>query len=165
MDTDSDSGITLPRDNPIKDFLHSSNQKFAGFKSGLENFYSVLVIVWDDFIYEPISSLLSSSSGLFTHQSFARDENGCLIKFTHVDGVVIIRHLHQLIRASRELALLDSKRHVLDYGRNREFPPKAFIQNPEGQKVPAKVLEALQAYPPSPMMGAEYMPIDAITWV
>lgn len=52
----SDTPVTLPRDNPVKDFLVSAQEKFQQFEEE-PNFLGVLVIVWDDFIYEPISSL------------------------------------------------------------------------------------------------------------
>jgi hypothetical protein len=55
--------MTLPRDNPVKDFLVSADAKFEHFKETDANFIGVLVIIWDDFIYEPISSLISESAG------------------------------------------------------------------------------------------------------
>ena len=53
---------TLPRDDPVKDFLVSANAKFEHFKKAdAPNFVGVLVIVWDDFIWQdqPISPLIS----------------------------------------------------------------------------------------------------------
>jgi hypothetical protein len=47
------SELTLPRDNPVKDFLMSAESKFAEFKREQPGFVGALVIVWDDFIYEP----------------------------------------------------------------------------------------------------------------
>jgi hypothetical protein len=46
-------GVTLPRDNPMKDFLISSDAKFARFRAQNADFASVLFVVWDDFINEP----------------------------------------------------------------------------------------------------------------
>lgn len=165
LDEEEEENVVLPRDNPVKDFLISSNEKFKAFKNGDTKFYGILVVVWDDYIFEPISALLSPLSGLFTEESFACDDEGDPLTFEYVDGVIIIRHLHQFVRAAAEEPLLDSKLHVLDYGRDGDFPPKAFVSNPNGDKVPEKVLEAFQAYPPSPEMGAEYLPSDMITWV
>lgn len=156
--------VILPRDNPVKDFLISSDDKFLPFKKKEKQFYGVLAIVWDDFIFEPISALISTSSGLFTQRSFACDEDGEPLKFENVSGVVMIRHLHQFVRAAGERPLLDSKRHVLDYGKDGEFPPKAFVPNPYAEDVPQEVLDSFQAYLPSPEMGAEYQPIDVISW-
>ncbi|NJM73101.1 MAG: hypothetical protein HC862_24815 [Scytonema sp. RU_4_4] len=94
----ADGGVTFPRDNPVKDFLISADKKFAPFKQENENFSSILVIVWDDYVYEPISSLTHPFCGLFTPNSFAQDAAGEPLQFPSVDGVIIIRHLHQLIR-------------------------------------------------------------------
>jgi hypothetical protein len=157
-------GVTFPRDNPIKDFLISAEGKFAPFKKENENFSSILVIVWDDFVYEPISSLIHPDCGLFTANSFAQDANGEPLKFPSVDGVVIIRHLHQLLRATRDEPLIFPCRHPLDYGQDEDFPMKAFIANPHGAAVPEVVLRCLQAYPPSLDIGAEYAAQDWIFW-
>ena len=50
--------LVLPRDNPIKDFLISANDKFDSFKKCNADSICVLVIVWNDFIFEPISVIL-----------------------------------------------------------------------------------------------------------
>lgn len=60
--TKSDSGVTMPRDNPVKDYLQSAEAKFEPFRRRDPNFFGILVIVWDDFIYEPISALLQEDS-------------------------------------------------------------------------------------------------------
>ncbi len=73
---EADKGITLPRDNPLKDYLVSANGKFQAFKKERGNFYGILVVVWDDFIYEPISALLHANGGLFTDNSFFKDSDG-----------------------------------------------------------------------------------------
>lgn len=158
-------GVTLPRDNPVKDFLSSSDAKFSAFKSVDPAFRSVLVIVWDDFIYEPISSLLHEQSGIFTPNSFAKDAHGVPLAFTNVDGVILVRHLHQFINASADRPLIDSCCDALEYGRDGEFPPKAFVANPNGKGLPEYVVQCMQAYTPSPEMGAEYIPSDVVWWV
>ncbi|GJQ47847.1 hypothetical protein [Candidatus Kuenenia stuttgartiensis] len=149
---DAEKGITYPRDNPLKDFLISAESKFRPFKEENPEFSGVLVVVWDDFIYEPISALLHEKSGLFTPNSFDPDKN----TFPNVDGVVLIRHLHQLMRAAGD--------RPLDYGRDGEYPPKVFISNPYGNGVSKSLLECLQAYTPSKEMGAEYSTSDLIWW-
>jgi hypothetical protein len=202
---------TLPRDNPIKDFLTSANEKFESFKQQNEDFVGLLIIVWDDFIYEPITALLSPMSGLFTEKSFALDKTGKPIRFENVDGVVLIRHLHQLINATRDEPFIDHCQGPLDYGRDGEFPPKVFIPNPrrtlsraetygedfckflviknydlpdfipsgrvlwkprktsfpklKSTRIGEVLLNALQAHPLSPDMGAEYMPGEYIGWL
>ena len=49
------------------------------------------MIIWDDFINEPISALTNPNSGLLTQNSFYKDST-----FSNVDGVIILRHLHHL---------------------------------------------------------------------
>lgn len=99
---------TFPRDNPVKDFLISAESKFEQFPMCQENnFFGVLVIVWDDFIYEPLSSLLHPSSGLLTENSFYKDAEGKPVNFPSVGAVVVIRQLHQIVRACRDEQLAD----------------------------------------------------------
>jgi len=161
----AEDGITLPRDNPVKDFLISAEEKFKPFKEENPEFSGVLVIVWDDYIYEPISALLHERSGLFTPKSFAVDEEGTPLTFPNVDGVIIIRHLHQLMNATIDTPLIDSCRHPLDYGLDCDFPKKVFISNPNGNGVSNIFVECLQAYTPTHEMGAEYLPSDLIHWI
>ena len=76
----SDKEVTLPRDNPVKDFLLSANLKFESFKKkDNQAFISILVIVWDDFINEPLSALTHPDSGLLTSNSFAKTKESCVI--------------------------------------------------------------------------------------
>lgn len=158
---------TMPRDNPVKDFLISADAKFSPFKQapGERRVVGVLAIVWDDFIYEPLSSLVAPQSGLFTQHSFATGEEGHPLAFSAVDGVVLIRHLHQFIRASQDKPTGDEIRHALDYGFQGGFPPKAYVQNPFGEKVQKEVLEVLQAHPWDTIAGAEYSPTDVVWWI
>jgi len=160
------SHLTLPRDYPVRDFLVSADSKFIEFKKIIPNFYGLLVIVWDDFIYEPISSLLAPQSGLFTPNSWVRDEHDLPMRFPNVDAVIIVRHLHQLMRSSREEPLNDGLQSPLDYGMDGQFPPKACIINPNGSgTIPEHVFRCFQAYTPSHEMGAEYVPQDIIFWI
>lgn len=158
-------GITFPRDNPIKDFLDSSNKKFRGFKETDKKFISILIIVWDDNVYEPVSSLLSPNAGLLTENSFYLKE-GRPEKFENVDGIVLIRHLHQLYRATRDEPFFDQCRYALDYGRDDDFPPKVIIENPHSKvEIPKIVYKVLQLKSYSPLIGAEYNPLDFTFWV
>ena len=163
--TGAEGGITAPRDNPLKDFLVSADAKFAGFRIKDLNFFGVLVVVWDDYVYEPISALIHEASGLFTEKSFTRDAAGQPLKFRNVDAVVIIRHLHQFSRAAGDQPLGDDFELPLDYGHKRQFPFKTYIQNPHGQMPPAEILDCLQAVPQADLVGAEYHPSDLIWWI
>ena len=159
-----DETLTLPRDNPVKDFLISADAKFRPFKEEVKDFIGVLVIVWDDHVYEPISSLLHEASGLFTSKSFHKDGTGRPVTYAHVDGVFLVRHLHQLISATRDEMLIDGCKHPLDYGADGEYPFKVFVQNPNGTAVPVIIQRCLQGLLPSAEMGAEYMPKDLVWW-
>jgi hypothetical protein len=156
--------VTLPRDNPVKDFLVSANDKFAPFKISNPDFVGVLVIVWDDFVVEPISALLSEMSGLFTNNSFHKDAAGLPARFENVDGVVLLRHLHQIYHATRDEPLTDGCRHALDYGQAGVFPFKVLVPNPNGRLVPDSLQRCLQTCAPSETLGSEYVPQDMIFW-
>lgn len=157
--------VTLPRDNPVKDFLISANEKFSEFKKEIDNFYGILVIVWDDHIYEPITSLISEHAGLFTENSFAQDKENNPLTFVHVDAVIIIRHLHIFVEASAERPLIDGKRSAMDYGGYDQFPYKIIVPNPIGKDVPQEIKEAFHAVETSHRLGAEYMPQEYIMWI
>jgi hypothetical protein len=158
--------ITLPRDNPIKDFLASADEKFKPFKSLDPNYYGVLVIVYDDFIVEPISALLSETSGLFTLKSFAANKDGTIRKFENVDCVIITRHLLPIMRGTRDEPMSDFFVHPLDYGERDLFPFKVHIPNPfTGSRVLDSVADCFQTYTLSPELGAEYVPSQHINWL
>jgi hypothetical protein len=159
--------VLLPRDNPVKDFLISADEKFAPFRAVAPGaFYGVLVIVWDDYIQEPLNSLIHPRAGLFTPNSFALGENGQPLAFSNVDGVVLVRHLHQFVRASREEPLGDAWPGVFDYGTREMFPPKAYVPNPSGQALPSFVVDAFEAILWSDLAGAEYSGAsDVIFWI
>lgn len=80
---------TLPRDNPVKDFLISANSKFKQYAVHRPCAFRILTIVWDDAGQEPISALCNSISGLLTENSFYKDKNGRAVTYEFVDGIVI----------------------------------------------------------------------------
>ena len=155
---------TLPRDNPVKDFLILADAKFAAYERYRRDALRLATIVWDDFCNEPIAALLHPAAGLLTPASFYKDGRGSAVAFPHIDGVIIIRHHHQLLHATRCEPLVDGLRHVFDY-HHRAFPPKAFIAAHGGRAVPPDVLAALDATPLSECPGAEYHPSDLVMWV
>jgi hypothetical protein len=112
--------ITLPRDNPIKDFLVDADRKFAPFKAHRPAI-SVLVIVWDDHIYEPISALVHEQCGLLTPRSYFRNQDGAVVEFANIDAVVLVRHLTYFGLAATERPLLE-RLHAFDFGGNRALP-------------------------------------------
>ena len=155
---------TLPRDNPVKDFLVSAEEKFISYEQVRADAYRVLVIIWDDFSNEPISALKASGSGLLTANSFYRDGDGNPVVFSHIDGVLIVRHQHQLIRATRCEPLVDGVASAFAYQHN-DFPPKAYIKCPEGKDLPTDLMRALNATPIEDCIGAEYHPSEIVMWV
>jgi hypothetical protein len=154
--------IIYPRDNPIKDFLISAQAKFNEYVTIYPDDFRLLFIVWDDYIYEPISALQHPSSGLFTSRSFARDEKGQPLTFDLVDGVIILRHLHQFKLALAEQELINDIVHPFQYV-NKPFPC-AFIQNPHGRKVPDILLDEFIATSPDGLPGSEYQVTDIVFW-
>lgn len=158
------NGVTLPRDNPVKDFLISANDKFKEFKKHNSNFYGVLFIIWDDYIYEPISSLVGKPSGIFQEDSFAKDKTGQKLEFPNVDAVFIDRQLSQFRLSAGDKPLLYSKQHAMDYGTKEQFPFKVIIKNPIGKNLPEEIIDCFQVLELSPTLGAEYLPQDMVFW-
>ena len=161
-----DSPLTLPRDNPVKDFLISADAKFAPFKAQ-GPCQSVLVIVWDDYIYEPITSLTGAAAkGLLTPQSFATTGNGTPMTFPNIDAVIVVRHLSYFIRAAREEALLE-RAHAFDFGDETALP-NVLIPVPGGDPIAEFITAGLRAVPfddPRLLTAAEYNPSDLIFWL
>ena len=155
--------VTLPRDNPVKDFLTSSEAKFTVYAKRRPDAFRILTVVWDDYVNEPISALLSPMSGLLTAQSFFKDASRAPVSFSYVDAVVICRYQHQIQRATRTQPLLEGETMPLQYRRDG-FPFKAFVPVPGGRKLPDSLLDVLNAVPLHPMLGAEYMPSELVMW-
>lgn len=157
--------ITFPRDNPIKDFLISADEKFISFKEHYPNYIGILFIVWDDFINEPISALINNPKGLFGSESFAKDKKGEKLKFKNVDFVVISRHRYLLHQMAGELIYDYHVENPLDYGKMDVFPFKVFIQNPNSEAELTKdIIDCFQIFTPSEQLGAEYTPTDIVSW-
>lgn len=163
LDLDT-SDTTLPRDNPVKDFLISGEYKFKQFRND-PTFFSLLFVVWDDYINEPISALLSPGSGLFTENSFARMPDGTREQFPSTDGIVLLRHQHQFREGLANRPPIDERDHFLDYGSIGRFPHNALVLNPDGKTLPRQIIEATQAIEPSSYLGAEYQPLDLVMWI
>jgi len=157
--------VALPRDNPIKDFLRSADSKFAGFRAADPTFRSVLIIVWHDFVNEPLSALLSPSSGLLTPNSFDKLSDGSRRTYPNVDAVVLLRHQPQFIQGMKNQLPLYQRDNFLDYGQPGAFPFNALVPCPDGQPLSEELVMALHAVPPSPMLGAEYVPAETVMWI
>lgn len=157
---------TLPRDNPVKDFLKSANEKFSSFKQySVKPFFSALFIVWDDYIYEPVTALTYPSSGLLTENSFYKDKEGKAVKFPNVDSIILLRHLRNIISATRDEPLIEVS-HALDYTSRHTFPPKVFVPVNNSDNIPEDFINAYELVPLEDVAGfAEYTPSDGIFWV
>jgi hypothetical protein len=161
--TSGADGLTLPRDNPILDFLTDAERKFTGFREDV-NTASLLVIVWDDHIYEPISTLVNQASGLLTENSYARDVGGNARTFPNIDAVIAVRHMNYFIAGAAEHPLMD-RQNAMDFGEDGALPNVLF--GPYERPIPQMVIDRLRAVPhndPMLRMFAEYNPHDIVFW-
>lgn len=154
---------TLPRDNPIKDFLASADEKFAPFV-GEKECYGVLVIVWDDHVFEPITSLVHEpSQGLLTSNSFAKI-NGLPVQYLRIDAVVIVRHLLYFQQGAAEQ--LSERRHAFDFGGEHDLP-NVLVPVPGGKRLPEFIVNGLRALPydhEAMRELADYRPQEFVMW-
>lgn len=157
--------IVYPRDNVIKDFLVSANEKFRGFKKEAPDAITMLVIVWDDFIYEPITSLLNEHSGLLTEKSFFRNGDQP-VKFENIDAVIIVRQSHQIVAATRDQFPCDGLMHPLDWGRVGSVLPKAYVPINTSSAMDSYLCEIMQAQHISELShAADYRPQELVLHV
>lgn len=159
------ASVTLPRDNPIKDFLIDADKKFAQFKEQQDE-TSILIIVWDDFIYEPITVLTHKHCGLLTSNSYLLDDVGNPLSFKYIDAVVLVRHMTYLFRATGDYPL-EERSHALDFGNDQSLP-NVIIPLADLEHIPDIIRSGLRAQP----LGsaclqhvADYKPKDIILWV
>ena len=154
----------MPRDYPVRDFLIDAVRKFADFRD--ETTGCLLVIVWDDFIYEPISMLVNKELGLLNANSFERTENGEARSYANIDMVVAVRHLNYFVSGSREEPLED-RVSAMDFGEGQALPNVSFdVSRPV--LIPSHVLHRLRAYPhddPGLATMAEYNVTDMAFWL
>lgn len=158
-------GLTLPRDNPVKDFLIDADKKFAPFKE-VEPTTSILIVVWDDHIYEPITVLTQEQCGLLTPNSYFRNENGEAKKFANIDAIVLVRHLLYFKNAAGDAPLID-RAHAFDFG-NHQALPNVRISAHGPEVAPEFILQGLRARSlddPILQRSAEYQPIEMVFWM
>jgi hypothetical protein len=158
--------IVLPRDNAVKDFLISADEKFASFKSEADCF-TLLVIVWDDFIQEVITAIAHEQSGLLTSNSFARNQDGSPREYPNIDAVIVVRHLMYLTSGAGDGDLLDRK-HAFDFGDETALPNVLFSNPISNKAVPESIRKAFRAYPHNDkriLALAEYNAQEMIFWI
>ncbi len=158
--------VTPPRDNPVKDFLVSADGKFRSFKAEDPLYQSLLVIVWDDHINEPLAALTNQSSGLLTPKSFHRS-GGTAVTYPALDAVVITRHQMQLVRGMANLPTVDDRHDFLDYGRRDGFPPHVYLPVATASGLDERFVDMTQAWPLEALLtaGAEYGGGEMVMWV
>jgi len=156
---------TLPRDNPIKDFLISAQNKFSEFNFDKETF-GILIIVWDDFIYEPITSLVHEESrGLLTENSFAQDDDGAPLKYPNINSVIAVRHLLYFQQGAAERPL--ERNHCFDFGSDHDLPNVAMAV-PGTPEIPEFVKVGLRALDHDDQRisnSADYRPQEIVMWL
>jgi hypothetical protein len=157
--------VTLPRDNPVHDFLASANEKFRAFKAQ-GPFTGILVIVWDDFIYEPITSLVHERCGLLTPNTYKNTADGQPVTYPSVDAVVLLRHLTYFTTAAAEQPLIDGRKHAFHLGGESALP-NVVIPVREDVPIPTCILDGLWAWPltdPWLQHAGDYHPSDFVWW-
>ena len=157
---------SLPRDNIVKDFLISADNKFKNFKLENKEILSILVIVWDDYIYEPISSLKNDFTGLLTEKSFYRDKNDKAIKFKNIDNIILLRNMTEVVQCTKQDIYPGSNlSHPLDYGiKGVSLPKPLFNVNLHNKE--DFILDLFQATKQIHLEHfAEYKAQDFVMWM
>lgn len=158
---DPNEPVTWPRDNVLKDFLESADDKFSGFSA--KETIGVLIVVWDAYVYEPISALTYPRSGLLTEHSFYKVK-GMRVPFDAVDGVIIMNHLAVLHAGAQE----QGHAHRPGYFRLDHVDgglPNVWCQNIGGTQLDAFLMEALDAIPVEDAEPVEYQSHEFIMWI
>ncbi|MBF0185008.1 MAG: hypothetical protein HQM06_11555 [Magnetococcales bacterium] len=157
------SNVTLPRDNAVKDFLISADEKFANIKKKYDCL-SLLVIVWDDYVQEVISCLTHEMSGLLTQNSFAKDRDGTPLLYNNIDAIIVVRQLHYIACCAGD-KMLDRK-NGFDFG-DINSVPNIFIGN-NIKEINSIIIEPFRVISLSDEFAsnfAEHTPMDLIIWL
>ncbi|MFA8433350.1 MAG: hypothetical protein ACEPOZ_02435 [Marinifilaceae bacterium] len=145
----------MPQFNPMENYLESAREKFSGFKQDASNYFSLLVVVWDHLIHEPISALLNPKFGIF------RNSNS----YPMVDAVILTQHRALFGHFLKEPKQNYNSPILLDYGLPDTEPYKIIIANPDSQtSIPQDVIDCLQVEPPDQIPGEKYNPANQIPW-
>lgn len=158
---DSSEPVTWPRDNVLKDFLESAEDKFSGFSA--KDTVGVLVVFWDAYMYEPISALNYPRSGLLAEHSF-HQVDGVRVPFDTVDGVIIMNHLAVLHAGAQE----QGHAHRPGYFRIDHVDgglPNVWCQNIGGAQLDPFLMDAFDAIPVEDAGPVEYRPHEFIVWI
>lgn len=145
--------------------LESANQKFSALKRDVPKAITLLYLIWDDYIQEPVSVLWGVGGILNREAGGGWPSVG---ELSSIDGVVLDRHQRVLIEAlafnPRCPRFCPREGFPFEYY-FAEHPPKAIIQNPFGNPVPREIVEALDLTPIEGLQFvAEYRPAGIIHW-
>ena len=157
---DDPGGLTLPRDNVVKDFLSSAEEKFSKFS---EDQTSVLTIVWDSHIYEAISILKHTEAGLLTPKSWHKNK-AQIVSFSSVDHVLVLNKMNSLVAGAREERILfGDEPFLLD---RENGLPTVWCANDEENTVDKRILRAFDAWPyDGTLIAADYALLDVVYWL
>ncbi|WP_169083260.1 SEC-C metal-binding domain-containing protein [Paenibacillus sp. PL91] len=159
----------LSQENPlkskvltVKDFLVSAEGKYKEYtkSESYQDDFRFLFIVWDDHANEVMAALLNPANGLFTENTFVEGKP----RFELIDGVFIIRHLHQFRRSIQGKEFLNDVSHAFQMITRQV--PVAFVQNPCGRKVPMELIHGFGAelFDASSSIVSEYKATDWVDW-
>ncbi|WP_077624777.1 hypothetical protein [Sediminibacillus massiliensis] len=150
----------------VKDYLVSADKKFEQYKQKEEfkGDLRLLCIFWDDYINEPLSALANPYSGLLTENSFYKDS-----RFENVDGVIVIRHLHQFFRMLQYGEIVNyGQEGVYDaFDYSNPMVDSIYFPNPIGRQIPLEYLSLFQVRHYLDVLDplvAEYNSTDFVDW-
>ena len=151
------ASVTLPRDNPIKDFLVSAQGKFENFDPA--GVTGLLVVVWDEHMYEAIGALSHPMTGLLTPNSWYK-KGGLPVAFPDVAGVIVINRLEQLKAGAQDVAEFPD---VFKLG-GRHSLPNTWHSNGTGG-LDTALATAFDAVPfEAAGIAADYSMLDYVSW-
>lgn len=156
--------VTWPRDNVLKDFLASAQEKFSGFNPDKPT-HGALIVVWDHHMYEAVSPLINDQSGLLTEASFLKDAQGTRVPFSAVDTVIVLNHLTVLSGGAQETGTLHrADPFAIDAGAGS---PNVWFRNIGGQALDEALLRAFDAVNGVDLasFAADYAPQEMIMWL
>ncbi|WP_326522928.1 hypothetical protein [Sphingomonas sp.] len=150
---------TLPRDNTLKDFLVSAENKFRDFST--EPRTGILVVLWDGYVFEATSALSHEEAGLLTAKSWHLDA-GNRVPFDAVDGVIILNHLEILKLAPQEQRTRRDDPFTIG---GYDQPPNVWCPNLGGGELDPFVAGIFDATPLGNMVAGDYTPKDYVMWI
>ncbi len=154
-------GATLPRDNVLKDFLASAERKFFGFSA--KDRTSILVVLWDGYMFEATSALNHTEAGLLTEKSW-HVESGARVAFDAVDGVIVLNHL-EILKVAAQGHFAPLREDAFTIGGDGQ-PPNVWCPNVGRSDLDSHISKIFHAWSLEAVaFAADYTPKDFITWI